>query len=348
MQDEKTEIANEILMKIYPEVEHEVAKKLEAIIYISLAGYDITKKTTELVLYEGDITEDLLKRFIIAKKLKNCSDRTLKYYMKECRKVFEKIEKSPLDVTVDDIRMHFLRRQVQDKVSDTTINNERRALSSFFGWMATEEIRPTNPMLKVDALKEKIKKKEVFTEYELEKMRISIKDKKDKAIFEVLVSTWARVSEIANIKIEEIKGDQIIVHGKGNKDRNVFLTPRAQLAIEEYLKEREDDNCYLFPQKEQERVQGTKKGWWKDKEWVDPEKHTDVGTIECFIRKLGRKNQIKAHPHKFRRTGATMALRKGMPLMTVSKTLGHESIATTQIYLSIDDTELNEAHKKYC
>ena len=120
------------------------------------------------------------------------------------------------------------------------------------------------------------------------------------------------------------------------------------LRIEEYLKEREDDNCYLFPQKEQERVQGTKKGWWKDKEWVDPEKHTDVGTIECFIRKLGRKNQIKAHPHKFRRTGATMALRKGMPLMMVSKTLGHESIATTQIYLSIDDNELNEAHKKYC
>lgn len=348
MQDEKTEITNQIVMKLYPEIGHEIAKKLEAVIYISLANYDITKRTTEISLYQGDITVDLLKRFLVAKKLKNCSDRTLKYYKTEIEKAFYKIGKTPLDVTVDDIRMHFLKRQLEDKVSATTINNEHRALSSFFAWMAVEDIRKANPMLKIDGLKEKKQKKEAFTEYELELMRSNIKDKKSRAIFEVLVSTWARVSEVVNIRIDEISEDEVIIHGKGNKDRYVFLTPKAQIAIKDYLEQRNDDNPYLFPRRKEMQCGMPSKTWWMDKRFVDEERHADVGTVELVVRNLGKKNGIKAHPHKFRRTGATMALKKGMPLMTVSKTLGHESIETTQIYLDIDNTDLKEAHAKYC
>lgn len=346
-EQEKTNMINGIVMHMYEDIGHEAAKKLEAVLYISMQQYDIEKKTTEIALMDEDTTEKLLKRFIVAKKLKNCSDRTLKYYKTTLEKIFATVQKSPMEVTTDELRMYMLERQIKDKVSAVTINGERRALSSLFGWMQLEEIRYQNPMLKIDQLKEQKQKKEAYTEYELEKMRSEIKDDKDRALFEVLVSTWARVTEIANIKIEEIKDEQVIVHGKGGKDRTVFLTPKAQIAIQRYLSQRTDENIYLFPKKTVEHG-GTCKGWWKYKEWVDPDNHTDISTIECMVRNLGKKNKIKAHPHKFRRTGATMALRRGMPLMQVSKTLGHESVETTQIYLDISDQELKDAHMKYC
>lgn len=347
MLDVKTEISNQIVMKMYQDVGHELAKKLEGIIYMVLADFNIERASTELEVYKGDVTTELIKRFIVSKKLKNCSDRTLKYYTTESMRIFETIGKNPIDATVDDIRMYFFKRQIEDKVSPVTINNERRVLSSFYKWMNQEDVRMSNPMLKIDEIKEPKKKKKAFTEYEIELMRNQIVDIRNKAIFEILVSTWARVSEIAEIKLSDIQEDQVLVHGKGDKYRYVFLTPKAQLAIKEYLDRRQDENCYLFTRKKDD-LGGTIRNWWMFPEYVDESRHIDVGTIELFIRKLGKKNGIAAHPHKFRRTGATMALKKGMPLMTVSKTLGHESIDTTQIYLDIDETDLKEAHMKYC
>lgn len=348
MQDAKTEITNNIVMSMIEDMDQQMLKKLEAVIYLNLEKYELQKKSTELAIYQGDLTEELLKRFIVAKKLKNCSDRTLRYYKQEVEKAFESMEKTPLEVSVDDIRMHFLRRQMKDGASATTINNERRCLSSFFSWMTAEEIRLQNPMLKIDILKEKRKKKVAFTELELETMRSRIDDEKGKALFEVLVSTWARVSEVAQIKISEIEKDQILVHGKGNKDRYVFLTPRAQIAIKDYLEKRTDNNQYLFPRRAERYTKIRKKDWWKQKDLVEEDGHMNTSSIESYVRYLGRKDGIKAHPHKFRRTGATMALKRGMPLMQVSKTLGHESVETTQVYLDIDDTELKSAHMKYC
>lgn len=344
---DKTELINKIVMGMYTDLGQELSKKLEATLYICLSGYDLTEKVTDIVKYEENETDRLVKKFIIAKKLKNCSDRTLKYYKVTLDKVFRTVNKNPIQVSTDNLRMYFFNRQLIDKVSATTINDERRVLSSFFAWLAVEEIRLQNPMLKIDQLKEKKEKKEAFTDYELELMRSQLKDLKDIAVYEVLISTWARVSEIANIRLDEIKGDQCLVHGKGNKDRYVFLTPKAQIAIQRYLAERNDNNPYLFTRRAPGKV-GTKKGWWKDPSWVDKDAPGEVNTIEVFVRTLGRKNGIVAHPHKFRRTGATMALRRGMPIMTVSKVLGHESIETTQIYLDISDDELKQAHMKYC
>lgn len=348
MQDAKTEIINNILLGLYQDLDYDVSKKLEGLLYMNLSQYEISKKTTEIIPYNEDSTNEILKRFLISKKLKNLSERSLKYYNATARKVFETIGKNPMNITVDDIRMYILKRQLEDKVSDVTINSEMRTLSSLFAWMATEEIRLQNPMLKIDKLKEKKKKKVAFTEYELEFMRSNIKDVKNKALFEVLVSTWARVSEIANIRIDDINDDQVIVHGKGNKDRYVYLTPRARIAISQYLECRKDNNPYLFPRKVEHRTGRTVVNWYMNKDLVDEYEHTDICTIELFIRKLGRKLGIEAHPHKFRRTGATMALRRGMPIIQVSKTLGHESIDTTQIYLDIGDNELKDAHMRYC
>lgn len=339
----KNDFVNQIVISMY-------ADKLKNVLYMNLTKYAMREKTTEIAVYEGDETERILRKFLIAKKIKGCTDRTIEYYGETVKKVFEVIQKSPLDVTADDIRLYMVKRQLEDKVSNVTVNNERRALSSLFDWMQKEEIRLKNPMIKIDAVKEVKKKKHAFTEYEIEVMRNSMKSLKDKAIYEVLVSSWARVSEVAQIRLDEIEGDKVVVHGKGQKDRTVYLNARAIVAIQNYMKERKDDNPFLFPKRvsiTEDNKKGTPADWYKNPEYVDNEGHTGAGTIEYMIRMLGRKNGIQANPHKFRRTGATMALRAGMPIELVSRILGHESIETTQIYLDIKDKDVKNAFEKY-
>ena len=173
----------------------------------------------------------------------------------------------------------------------------------------------------------------------------------------MLLSTWVRVSEIAKIQIDDIQGSKITVIGKGDKEREVYLNPRAELAVKNYLAERSDKNPHLFPRaKYAGDVKTMCKGrrrkkqheWHKYPDLVDEEGHTDASTVEGIVRNIGKRAGVNnVHPHRFRRTGATMALRAGMPLLQVSKLLGHEQISTTQIYLDISDQELMQAHEKY-
>lgn len=345
----KNDFVNEIVITMYADIGEEHANKLKNVLYMNLTKYAMSEKTTEISIYEGDKTERILRNFLISKKIKGCTDRTIEYYGECVKKAFEIMKKTPLDVTSDDIRLYMVKRQLEDKVSNVTVNNERRALSSLFDWMQKEEIRLKNPMIKIDAVKEIKKRKHAFTEYEIEIMRTSLKNTKDKAIFEVLVSSWARVSEVAQIRLDELEGDKVTVHGKGQKERIVYLNARAIVAIQNYMKDRKDDNPFLFPKRLS--ITGDKRGnpaeWYKNPEYVDKEEHIGAGTIEHMVRMLGRKNGIQAHPHKFRRTGATMALQAGMPIEQVSRILGHESIDTTQIYLDIKDKDVKNAFEKY-
>ena len=211
-------------------------------------------------------------------------------------------------------------------------------------------------MSKVEQIKETKKKKKAFTQMELEQIRYACRSSMETAIIEVLISTWARVSEVAEIKLEDIKGGSVLVHGKGDKERETYLTPKAQMAIKAYLSEREDDNPYLFPgarygggmlESATKKCRKLKNKWFTCADLVG-EGHRRADTIEQTVRKIGKRAGVdNAHPHRFRRTGATMALRAGMPLITVSKMLGHENIGTTQIYLDISDKELEEAHEKW-
>ena len=176
-------------------------------------------------------------------------------------------------------------------------------------------------------------------------------------MIEVLLSTWARVTEVAQIRIDEIKGDHLIVHGKGDKEREVYLNAKAILALRNYMAERSDENPYLFAKARYAGdVKEMSKGnrgkslaeWYKNPLLVDQSEHIGTGTVEGIVRAIGRRAGVTdTHPHRFRRTGATAALRNGMPMIQVSKLLGHESIGTTQIYLDISDEELAQAHKKY-
>lgn len=347
-------VFNELIYAISPYIQNNDLSDVRMRLSIVLSKYDIAKRETEIVPYEGDVNEQILKRFLIAKTARGLSKKTLNYYRTSITLILARIGKPYTQVTADDIRLYMALRVNRDGVSKTCVNNERRNLSAFYTWLQKEEILLKNPMVKVEPIKETKKKKKAYTNMELEKIRYACEDEMDRALVEVLISTWARISEIASIKISDIEGNKIMVHGKGDKYRMVYLTAKAQLAIKTYLEKRNDDAPLLFPKgknvKELIKSMTERKDlhlWWMFPENIaDGER--DPGSLESRIRKIGKRAGVEnVHPHRFRRTGATMALRAGMPLMEVSQILGHESIGTTQIYLDIDNQQLESTHEKY-
>lgn len=345
---------NEIIYAIAPYVENRDLSDIRMRLAITLSKYDVKKQETELIPYEGDVNIEILKRFLMAKTARGLSKRTLELYKNSISMTLAKIGKPYSQVTADDIRLYLAIRVNRDGVSKTCANNERRNLSAFYTWLQKEEILIKNPMAKVEPIKETKKKKKAYTNMDLEKIRYACEDEMDRALVEVLISTWARISEIASIKISDIDGNKIIVHGKGDKYRMVYLTAKAQLAIKAYLEKRNDDAPLLFP-KGRPAKELIKSGiktkdlhlWWTSPENIS-DGERDPGSLESRIRKIGKRAGVEnVHPHRFRRTGATMALRAGMPLMEVSQILGHESVGTTQIYLDIDNQQLESTHEKY-
>lgn len=355
----KNDLVNEVVYAMYPKLGDENADALKNCMHMFLTRYELSEKSTEVVVYKGDETQNLIRKFLIAKKIQGCTDRTLDFYRKSITNSFVKIGKMPTEVTPDDIRAYIAIRQIRDKVTSVTINNELRALSSFYGYMQKEEILMKNPTATINQIKTPKKKKKAFTELEIERMRSECRTNRERAIFEILLSTGCRVSELTQIQLTEIEGDTVMIHGKGQKDRYVYLNAKALVALEQYLAERSDDSMWLFPgcavginsnmqanSKDIGKLRSARQNWYKIPSLVG-EKAQDKGGIEEMIRKLGKKVGVKAHPHKFRRTCATMALKNGMPILQVSKMLGHESVATTQIYLDLNEDELKAAHEKY-
>ena len=345
------EIIDEILLNIEPYVKDSMA--VSNSLYITLQHYDIQKKSTELAEYVPEDNEYYIKKFLIAKKTKGCTDRTLKYYNEESHKTLQRIGKNIIDITSDDIRLYIAVR-IRDGVSNTTIGNEKRVLSSLFAYLHGEDIVHKNPMLSIDTMKQKKTQKEAFKDDEVVAMRDQLRTNREKAMFELLLSTGCRVSELVNIKIDEIQDDySILVHGKGQKDRYVYMNAQAKYAYEKYMAERKDNSIYLFPKMvgcdsmEKHIPKNAMTNWYIDPKNVDEKEHCGAGTVEFIIRKLGRKVNVKAYPHKFRRTCATNALKNGMPIEMVSRMLGHANLSTTQIYLDLNDEQMKMMHQRY-
>jgi len=347
-------LINMFCSELSPDKREEIGMRLAII----LSKYNVTEATTEIIPYEGDVNEIMVKRFLAAKLAKGCSLRTIEYYKDTVTRNLAEIGKVYDQVTPDDVRLLIARRISIDKISPVTANNERRNLSSFYTWLQKEEILLKNPMAKVDTIKEKKVKKKAYSLLDIEKIRLACKTNRERAIVEFLSSTWCRVTEAAKVMISELNNDCVIVHGKGNKDRECYLNARAQLALQVYLSERKDNNPYLFPRAKEAgslaaftktRKQKDACLWYMYPDAVDDQgRHMDASSLEGIVRNIGLRAGVeKCHPHRFRRTGATMALRAGMPLTEVSKLLGHENIETTQIYLDISDDELKQAHQKY-
>lgn len=346
------ELIDEIMMNISDYVIDPMA--VSNSLYITLQDYDIQKKSTELAVYQPEDNELLIKKFLVAKKTKGCTNRTLQFYRAEVMKMLARIGKPVVDITTDDIRLYIAKR-IRDGVSNTTIGNEKRAFSSFLTYLHGEDIIRKNPMVAIDTMKQKKTQKEAFKDEEVVKMRDQLRNTRERAIFEILLSTGCRVSELVNIKLDEIQDDySILVHGKGQKDRYVYLNAQAKYAYEKYMADRKDDSIYLFPKmvsiEDMDRKFVPKarlNEWYKSPEFVEGQLHTSQSCVETIIRNLGRKVGVKAYPHKFRRTCATNALRNGMPIEMVSRMLGHANLSTTQIYLDLNDEQMKMMHQRY-
>ena len=349
-----TKAANDLLTQLLMiAMEHGLdPQEMKPVYYGLLHDYQIAQRSTDIVPYEGNVNTALVKKFIAVKMVNGCTKQTIEMYGRSVMSVLTRLGKPATQIEADDIRWYIALR-MKDGVSSVTCNNELRALSSFFTWMRDDELIARNPVLKTGKIKTPKKQKHAFTDEDIERMRISLNDWRQKAMFEMLLSTGCRVSELCNIKIDDIRDDSVYILGKGNKYRTVYINARAKLAVENYLRERKDTNPYLFAKAaymacsrtEKETKQRT---WYTHPELVSPDQPANASTIESIIRKLGRSAGVEnAHPHRFRRTCATMALKRGMPIEMVSKMLGHENLSTTQIYLDLSEDDLRTAHKKY-
>ena len=247
--------------------------------------------------------------------------------------MFTEIEKNVIDITKNDIRYHLAKYQTTRKVKNVTVDNRRRNLSSFFSWLTKEEYIDKNPMLRIAKIKSEIEVKIPFSDNDLERLRVSASitrnGKRDRALIEFLMSTGCRVSEVVELdltNVDFLKGE-CIVHGKGNKDRKVYISDKCMYYLNEYLTTRKFQSNILFTSKTG--------GRWSEQ------------SIESIIRTIAQKAKVEnAHPHRFRRTFATNALNRGMPVQHLQKILGHNSLDTTMIYCQIDDELIKFEHKK--
>lgn len=307
-------------------------KKIKNALIIALNDYDIVmkdKNATALTTTFEMPNEWYVKQFLAIKLVKGLSNNTLRNYNNNLIRFFAACQKPIKDITTNDIRFFIV--QVQQSTSDINASNIFRALSSFFQTMFDEELIPKNPIARIDAPKVIQKVKKPFTATEVETMRrAAVQDKRLSALLEFLLSTGCRVSEVSNAKRSDINGDEVKVLGKGNKERIVYLTPRAQVALNDYFATRNDNTDSIFVTKDA------------------PYKKLEKSGIEIVIREFGQQLNIEnVHPHRFRRTMATSALRNGMPIEQVSKILGHNSIETTKIYARSEQSDLEYAHKRF-
>ena len=297
----------------------------------ALYEYDITTKTTEEEQRNKENTE-LLGAFISSKKVEGCSDKTIHYYKSSIEKLIMVVKKNVCDIATNDIRCFLAELQEQRGLSKVTIDNLRRIYSSFFSWLEDEDYITKSPVRRIHKVRTDALVKEVMTDENIEVLRDSCQESRDVAIIDLLISTGMRVGELVKINREDIdfQERQCVVFGKGNKEREVYFNARAKIHLKKYLEQRTDTNPALFV--------SLKK----------PHTRLTISGVEVRLRQLGKKvNLTKVHPHKFRRTLATMAIDKGMPIEQVQKMLGHVKIDTTLHYAMVNQTNVKIAHRKF-
>lgn len=341
-----TRITEDILLGIMKlgVTDQGVLENVRNVVQAELAKYNISTRETALAIRENsDI--DMVTRFFVAKTSAGLSARSLKMYSATLQRLFKRLSKNITQITTDDIRV-LLTNMRMDGIELVSIDNDRRVLSTFFGWLYDEGFIKENPMKRIEKVKFQKKVKKAFTEEEMEMLRISAKSDRDRAIIEFLFSTGCRVTECEQLNIKDIDFAlrECTVVGKGNKERRVFLSPRCAAILQLYLKGRKDKDPALFVAPFR---------WVKDVstgKMVQEKRPTRLlkSGIENVVRQAGKRAGIpNSHPHRLRRTCATLALRRGMPIEQVSKMLGHASIETTTIYASSTMEEVKQSHDKY-
>ena len=279
-----------------------------------------------------DENKKIIDSFISSKQVEGCSDRTIKYYREIIEKFSNSFDKSIKQLTTDEIMTYLSKYKEDSSCSSTTIDNIRRVLSSFFSWLEDEDYIIKSPVRRIHKIKTATIVKEVLTDENLEKLRDECENIRDLSLLELLISTGMRVGELVNLNINDLNFEDrsCIVLGKGNKEREVYFDAKTKLHLKEYIDKRNDSNDALFVSMK------------------EPHQRLSISGVELIVRTLGMNSNInKVHPHKFRRTLATMAIDKGMPVEQVQKLLGHVKIETTMHYALVNQSNVKISHRRF-
>lgn len=336
----KEYILSEIRDTLFGKIPNEEISTVVDSISFCLRNYDIIAKETSVVVYDNSDSQ-IISKFFIAKAVEGLCQSSLDYYRVILRAFILHVGKHIKEIVTDDIRVYLAYKKI-NKCSDNTLNNIRRTLSSFFTWCTEEGIIERNPILRIKGVRQVKKLKKPLSEDDMENLRAMTKNKRNRAIIEFLFSTGCRVSEMTNVNrcdVDWVNG-QVDVLGKGRKYRTVYLSARCKIALQEYINSRTDTLEALFLSDYEGMCSQI-----KDTKQLS---RISKGAVEIMLRNLGKKAGIpNVHPHRFRRTAATTALKRGMPIEQVQKMLGHESIQTTTIYAQSTNDEVKLAHEKY-
>lgn len=317
------QLINEVLCQMIPHLSNDQISLLKNVLEGALIKVGGSPEKAD---------EQLIKDFLAAKSLEGCSERTLAYYEKTIKRMLGKVSKGIKAITTEDLRAYLSQYQAESSVSKITIDNIRRNLSSFFSWLEDENYILKSPVRRIHRVKVSTSVKETYTDEELEMLRDNCTEVRDLAMIDLLASTGMRVGELVRLNRDDIDfaERECVVFGKGDKERVVYFDARTKIHLQSYLNARVDSSPALFV--------GLRY----------PFARLQIGGVENRLKQMGEELNIhKVHPHKFRRTMATVAIDKGMPIEQVQKLLGHEKIDTTLHYAMVKQSNVKNAHRKY-
>ena len=324
----KQNLINDVVRGMLPYLNNAQIERLQAVMQHELFGYEVTESEKK----DTSVGGNLMELFLLAKRIEGCSEKSLKYYQATIDATILGIGKDVKHITTDDIRTYLTDYQAKKQSSRVTIDNIRRILSSFFSWLEDEDYILKSPVRRRHKVKTASNIKETYSDEALELMRDNCAEIRDLAIIDMLASTGMRIGEMILLNREDIDFNEreCIVFGKGDKERVVYFDARTKIHLQEYLNSRMDDNVALFVSLKA------------------PHSRITIGGIESRLRKFGKQLGLqKVHPHKFRRTLATMAIDKGMPIEQLQQLLGHKRIDTTLQYAMVKQSNVKIAHRKY-
>lgn len=326
----KEQLINRVLYCMQDIIKENELSELKIVLQNVLCTYRVESEKAELKVIDGGWTEDL-EGYLMAKALEGKSPATVQRYRYELSRLLSYADKNVVNVTEADVSAYMQMYKKIRNVSNQTLKNIRAVFSSFFGWLRDREKITRNPMALVEQIKVEKKIKKPYTDEERKRMLMNCNCIRDRAIMEFLYSTAVRVSELTALNREDIRftSKELTVFGKGAKERVTYLNERSHRYLKEYLDSRTDDNPALFVSRKTPHQRLSKNG------------------IEDIIRRIGRQADIHAYPHRFRRTAATNALNRGMPVQEVALLLGHEKLETTMLYCTVAQEKLKTDHEKY-
>ena len=324
----KQALIKEIILEMAPFLRSGQKDKLREVLTYTLSQYAVTEENPS----KENSNQKCVELCRSAKHREGCSEKSLKYYRATIEAMFERVQKCVTHITTDDIRAYLTEYQEKKMSSKVTIDNIRRILSSFFSWLEDEDYILKSPVRRIRRIKTGTNIKETYSDEALELMRDNCTELRDLAIIDMLASTGMRVGEMVLLNRNDIDFDEreCIVFGKGSKQRVVYFDARTKIHLQNYLKSRSDNNPALFVALK------------------SPHKRLGIGGVEVRLREFGKKIGLRnVHPHKFRRTLATIAIDKGMPIEQLQQLLGHRKIDTTLQYAMVKQSNVKIAHRKY-